>query len=122
MEISDGGRAGLAHMLSLHVVCSNGLTPSIQSLTATSSYLSALYVPPHFLASRLFIMLMYLAELFPDVLEVLIGTLTHFFTFTVDFYPESQNINKTTHTSSYTYWFLVLSAEILTKYIANIGL
>jgi hypothetical protein len=58
---------------------------------------------------------MYLGELSPYVLEVLIGTLTRFFTFAVDFHPESQSINKTTHTSSYTYWFLVLSAEILTK-------
>jgi hypothetical protein len=60
-------------------------------------------------------MLMYLGKLSPDVLEVLIGTLTCFFSFAVDFHPESQSINKTTHTSSYTYWFLVLSAKILTK-------
>jgi len=60
-------------------------------------------------------MLMYLGELSPDVLEVLIGTLTRFFSFAADFHPESQSINKTTHTSSYTYWFLALSAGILTK-------
>ena len=60
-------------------------------------------------------MLTYLGELSPDVLEVLLGTLTRFFSFAADFHPESQSINKTTHTSSYTYWFLVLSAEILTK-------
>jgi hypothetical protein len=60
-------------------------------------------------------MLIYLGELSPDVLEVLIGTLTRFFSFAADFHPESQSINKTTHTSSYTYWFLALSAEILTK-------
>jgi hypothetical protein len=46
---------------------------------------------------------------------VLIGTLTRFFSFAAHFDPEIQSINKTTHTSSYTYWFLVLSAEILTK-------
>jgi len=60
-------------------------------------------------------MLMYLGELSPDILEVLISTLTRFFSYAVNFHPESQSINKTTHTSSYTYWFLVLSAEILTK-------
>lgn len=58
---------------------------------------------------------MYLGELSPDILELLIGTLTHFFTFAVDFHPKNQSINKTTYTSPYTYWFLVLSAEILTK-------
>jgi len=58
---------------------------------------------------------MYLDELSPNVLGVLIGTLTRFFSFAVEFRPESQCINKTTHTSSYTYWFLVLSAEILTR-------
>jgi hypothetical protein len=60
-------------------------------------------------------MLMYLDELSLDALEVLIGTLTRFFSFAVDFHPESKSINRTTHTSSYTYWFLVLSAKILTK-------
>jgi len=54
-------------------------------------------------------------ELSTDALEVLIGTLTCFFSFAIDFDPKSQSINKTTHTSSYTYWFLVLSAKILTK-------
>ena len=58
---------------------------------------------------------MYLGELSSDVLEVLIGTLTRFFTFAMNFHPKSQSINTTTHTSSYTYWFLALSAEILTK-------
>ncbi|KAF8335573.1 hypothetical protein F5887DRAFT_1251225 [Amanita rubescens] len=53
-------------------------------------------------------------ELSPDVLGVLIGTLIRFFSFARDFHPDSQSINKTTHTSSYTYWFLVRSAEILT--------
>jgi len=60
-------------------------------------------------------MLMYLDKLSPDILEVLINTLTRFFSYAVDFHPESQSINKTTHTSYYTYCFLVLSAEILTK-------
>jgi hypothetical protein len=60
-------------------------------------------------------MLMYLGKLSPDVLGVLIGTLIGFFGFTKVFKPESQSINRTTHTSSYTYWFLVLSANILTK-------
>lgn len=54
-------------------------------------------------------------ELSLEVLEVLIGTLTRFFSFAVDFHPGSKGINRTTHTSSYTYWFLVLSANILTK-------
>jgi hypothetical protein len=58
---------------------------------------------------------MYLDELSFDVKGVLIGTLTRFFNFALDFDPESQCIHKTTHTSSYTYWFLRLSAEILTK-------
>jgi hypothetical protein len=60
-------------------------------------------------------MLMYLGKLSPDVLEVLIGTLTCFFSFAARFHPERESIDKTTHTSSYTYWFLVLSAKILTK-------
>jgi len=60
-------------------------------------------------------MLMYLGKLSPDLLDVLIGTLIRFFGFAIGFEPESQSINKTTHTSSYTYWFLVLSANILTK-------
>ena len=60
-------------------------------------------------------MLMYVGELSPDIIDVLISTLTRFFSFAVDFHPDSHIINKTTHTSSYTYWFLVLSAEILTK-------
>jgi hypothetical protein len=62
-------------------------------------------------------MLKYIDKLsdLPGVLEVLIGTLTRFFAFAADFQPESQDINKTTHTSSYTYWFLVLSAKILTN-------
>jgi len=50
----------------------------------------------------------------PNVLEVLISTLTRFFAFAADFQPKSQDIDRTTHTSSYTYWFLVLSAKILT--------
>jgi hypothetical protein len=58
---------------------------------------------------------MYLGKLSPDLLDVLIGTLIRFFGFAIGFEPESQSINKTTHTSSYTYWFLVLSANILTK-------
>jgi len=60
-------------------------------------------------------MRMHLDELTSDVLEMLIGTLTQFFNFAADFHPDNESINKTTHTSSYTYWFLVLSAEILTK-------
>ena len=60
-------------------------------------------------------MVVYLVELSPKVLEDLIGTLTHFFAFAAKFRPESQCINKTTHTSSYTYWFLDLSARILTR-------
>lgn len=54
-------------------------------------------------------------EVSPDDLEVLIGTLIRFFTYAVDFHPESQIMDKTTYTSSYTYRFLVLSAEILTE-------
>jgi hypothetical protein len=46
---------------------------------------------------------------------VLIGTLTRFFSFAVDFDFKIHSINKTTHTSFYTYWFLVLSAQILSK-------
>ena len=65
---------------------------------------------PLHLNPRFLIMLMYLGELSPDVLEVLICTLARFFSFAVDFHPESQSINKTTHASSYT-----LSAEVLTK-------
>ena len=57
----------------------------------------------------------YLDKLSPDALEVLIDTLSHFFSFAADFRPESQIIGKTTHTSRYTYWFLVLSARILTE-------
>jgi hypothetical protein len=60
-------------------------------------------------------MLMYLGKLSPDVLGVLIGTLTCFFSFAARFHPETESIDKTTHTSSYTYWFLVLSARILSK-------
>jgi len=58
---------------------------------------------------------MYLGKLSPDLLGVLISTLTRFFSFALDFHPESQNINNTTYTSSYIYWFLVLSADILSK-------
>jgi len=60
---------------------------------------------------------MHLDELTPDVLEMLIGTLTQFFSFAADFHPDNESIttHTTTHTSSYTYWFLVLSAEILTE-------
>jgi hypothetical protein len=58
---------------------------------------------------------MYLGELSPNVLEVLIGTLTRFFSFAVDYDFKIHTINKTTHTSFYTYWFLVLSAQILAK-------
>jgi hypothetical protein len=46
---------------------------------------------------------------------VLIATLTRFFSFAIDFEPDDQIVHKTTHTSSYTYWFLNLSAKILTK-------
>ena len=60
-------------------------------------------------------MVLYLVELSPNVLKDLIGTLTHFFAFAANFCPESQCINKTTYTSSYTYWFLDLSARILTS-------
>src|ERR1700735_3843361 len=59
--------------------------------------------------------LMYLAELSHDALEVLIATLTHFFQFAANFKPDSESINKTTLTSSYTYWFLVRSAHILSQ-------
>jgi hypothetical protein len=58
---------------------------------------------------------MYLGELSPNILEMLIGTLTRFFSFAVEFDFKIHSINKTTHTSSYTYWFLVLSAQILAK-------
>jgi hypothetical protein len=90
--------------------------PSIQSLTV-SHFISSpnLVRLTSFLTSRFLIMLMYLGKLSSDVLEVLICTLARFFSFAVDFHPESQSINKTTYTSSYTYWFLALSAEILTK-------
>jgi hypothetical protein len=54
-------------------------------------------------------------EVSPDALEVLIDSLARFFGFTMDFQPESRILRKTTHTSSYTYWFLDLSAKILTK-------
>ena len=60
-------------------------------------------------------MVVYLVELSPNVLEDLIGMLTHFFAFAANFCPESECINKTTYTSSYTYWFLDLSARILTS-------
>jgi len=60
-------------------------------------------------------MLMYLGKLAADVLGVLISTLTRFFSFAIDFDSKRLGINDTTHTSSYTYWFLVLSAGILTK-------
>ena len=46
---------------------------------------------------------------------MLIDTLTRFFSFAIDFQPDDQIIYKTTHTSSYTYWFLNLSAKILTN-------
>lgn len=50
-----------------------------------------------------------------DALEVLIDSLTRFFGFATDFQPKSRILHKTTHTSAYTYWFLRLSANILTK-------
>jgi len=50
-----------------------------------------------------------------DALEALIDILSRFFSFAADFRLESQTIGQTTHTSHYTYWFLVLSAKILTK-------
>ena len=49
-------------------------------------------------------MLMYLGELSPVIPKVLISTLTHFFSFAVDFDCDCQSINETTYTSSYTYW------------------
>jgi len=58
---------------------------------------------------------MYLGKISHDVFEMLISTLTRFFSFAVHFDPEIEDINKTTHTSPYTYWFLVLSADILIK-------
>jgi len=54
-------------------------------------------------------------QLSPDALEALIDTLSRFFSFAADFRPNSQIIGQTTHTSPYTYWFLVLSAKILTE-------
>ena len=57
----------------------------------------------------------FLDKLSPDALEALIDTLSHFFSFAADFQPKSQIIGHTTHTSQYTYWFLVLSARILTE-------
>jgi len=100
---------------SLHVGFSNGLTPSIQFLTA-SHFISfpnlvRLTSFPGFTASHN----ANVDKLSSDVLEVLIGTLTRFFSFAVDFTPDIHGVNKTTHASSYTYWFLVLSAGILTK-------
>jgi len=56
-----------------------------------------------------------LDQLSPDALEALIDTLSRFFSFAADFRPNSQIIGQTTHTSPYTYWFLVLSAKILTE-------
>jgi hypothetical protein len=56
-----------------------------------------------------------LEKVSPDTLEVLIDSLTRFFGFAADFQPEDRILRKTTHTSSYTYWFLNLSANILTK-------
>ena len=46
---------------------------------------------------------------------MLIDSITRFFGFATDFQPQSRILYKTTHTSSYTYWFLNLSAKILTK-------
>ena len=46
---------------------------------------------------------------------MLIDTLSRFFSFAADFQPTSQIIGQTTYTSRYTYWFLVLSARILTE-------
>ena len=57
----------------------------------------------------------YIDELSSDALETVIDTLSHFFSFAADFQPKSQIIGQTTHTSRYTYWFLVLSAKILTE-------
>ena len=57
----------------------------------------------------------YLDDLDANVPEVLISTLDSFFAFAAKYQPESKYINKTTHTSSYTYNFLVLSANILTR-------
>lgn len=59
--------------------------------------------------------LIYLDELASEVLEVLISTLTRFFTFAINFQPEKEILNKTTHTSEFTYYFLEMSANILTK-------
>ena len=50
-----------------------------------------------------------------EALGELIDTLSRFFTFAADFCPNSQIIGQTTHTSSHTYWFLVLSAKIFTE-------
>lgn len=59
--------------------------------------------------------MMMLGDLSPSMLEGLINTLTRFFTFAADYHPDKQDLNRTTHTSSYTYWFLNLSANILSK-------
>jgi len=56
-----------------------------------------------------------LDKLSPDALEALIDTLSRFFTSAADFRPNNQIIGHTTHTSPYTYWFLVLSAKIFTE-------
>ena len=56
-----------------------------------------------------------LDEVASNALEALIDSLTRFFAFATDFQPKSQLLHKTTHTSSYTYWFLHLSANILIK-------
>jgi len=51
-----------------------------------------------------------LDKLSPGALEAIIDTLLCFFSF-ADFRPTNQIIGQTTHTSRYTYWFLVLLTE-----------
>ena len=57
----------------------------------------------------------FLDKLSPGAFDALIDTLSRFFSFAADFRPTNRIIGQTTHTSRYTYWFLVLSAKILTE-------
>ncbi|PPQ80948.1 hypothetical protein CVT25_014705 [Psilocybe cyanescens] len=55
------------------------------------------------------------ASLSTDALEALIETLASFFSYAAEYQPEEHGhaIRATTYTSSYTYWFLTLSAKII---------
>jgi hypothetical protein len=99
-----------------HVGCSNDLAPWIQSQIPNSQPLNLISkAGTSRLLSQHCSFSSYLDELSPDALETLIDTLSRFFSFAADFLPTSQTIGQTTHTSRYTYWFLVLSARILTE-------